>query len=231
MKSNNFFQNHSCRLAVLVDPDKYNPRLIKMLSAKHVGFIFIGGSKLKKNNISTVVKSIKKQTRIPVILFPGDEKQLNSDVDGIMVLSLVSGRNPEYLIGKLVKSAEKIKKLVIPTTSVAYVLCGKYLSTTAKVSGTKPISNKKELRATVIAAELLGLQNIYLEAGSGAASSIDTKEIKAIRKITHLPVIVGGGIKTTEQIKKVKEAGANIIVIGNCLEKNPELIIDFQKIF
>src|ERR1051326_4466047 len=122
MKFDKLIHKKRSALAVLVDPDKFDKGLIKLLKRSNVSFILVGGSKLKKNNLRETVKAIKKITKIPVILFPGDEKQVCKEADGIFILSLLSGENPEYIIGKQVRAAQKIKELKLKTFPVAYIL-------------------------------------------------------------------------------------------------------------
>jgi phosphoglycerol geranylgeranyltransferase len=221
-------------LAVLVDPDKFNIELIKLANKSKVHCFLVGGSSLKKNNTSQIVSAIKKISKVPVVLFPGDESQLTKKADGLLLLSLLSGRNPEYLIEKHIKAAPVIKKLKLEYLSTAYLLIdGGKASTTQKITGTKPLdaSNIAYIKNTSIAGEQLGFKSIYLEAGSGAKNNISAKIVKQIKQSVSVPVIVGGGIDTKEKAFALIKAGANMIVVGNALEKNIKLITQISKAF
>jgi phosphoglycerol geranylgeranyltransferase len=221
-------------LAVLIDPDKFNPELIKHANNLKVSCFLVGGSSLKNGDVSTTVKSIKKISRIPVILFPGDETQLTANADGLLLLSLLSGRNPDYLIGKHITAAPIIKKMKLPYLSTAYILIGRGTpSTTEKVTGTHPLdpSEPEQIINTVIAAEQLGFKAVYLEGGSGASSIIPAALIRKIKKETALPLIIGGGINTKNKCSEVIRAGADMVVIGNALEQDINLLKNFSQCF
>lgn len=220
------------QLIILIDPDKYNPELVKMANHCTVAYIFVGGSSLKNNTFEKTVKSIKSLSKIPVIIFPGDETQVSKFADAILILSLLSGRNPEYLIGKHVRAAAKIKSSKLLSIPTGYILVnGSKKSTTEKVTRTKPLATTKEIIETCIAAELLGKQLIYLEAGSGANRPLNGSIIKAVKTNSSLPLIVGGGIDSTEKVKKILLSKPDYMVIGNALEKNPDLLIDINRLF
>jgi phosphoglycerol geranylgeranyltransferase len=226
--------NKKAQLVVLVDPDKFNPKLIDLAAKSKVAFFLVGGSSLKKNNLSSVVSQIKMRSKKPVIIFPGNEKQICKNADGLLLLSLISGRNPEFLIGKHVKAVSAIKKNKLETLSVGYILIdGNKISTTQKVTGTKALSSSKTklILDTSIAGELLGLKAIYLEAGSGAKTQVNTKLIAAVKHNIHVPLFVGGGIDSELKAKAAIKAGANFVVIGNALEKNLYLLSDIEKAF
>ncbi|MBK9285413.1 MAG: phosphoglycerol geranylgeranyltransferase [Sphingobacteriaceae bacterium] len=222
------------QLAVLIDPDKFNPQLIKMAELNSASCFLVGGSKLKSDNFKSTIQKIKKITKLPVIIFPGDEKQLCKEADGIFILSLISGRNPEYLINKHIKAAPYILKYKLPSIPVAYVMIdGGNKSTTSKVTKTNPLKNNQInlIKNTCIAGELLGFKAIYLEAGSGAKNTIKAQTIKKIKKNINIPLIVGGGISSFNSAKQIIKAGANLVVVGNALEKNSNLIIEIGKAF
>lgn len=220
------------QLIILIDPDKYNPNLIKMANNCRVAYIFVGGSSLKSNTFEKTIKSIKSITKIPVIIFPGDETQVSKYADGILILSLLSGRNAEYLIGKHVKAAAKIKSSNITTIPTGYILVdGANTSTTQKITKTKPLADKKEIIETAIAGELLGKHLIYLEAGSGAKKTLKNSIIKDVKKHISIPLIVGGGIDSVIKTKNILLSNPDYIVIGNALEKNPDLLIELNKLF
>lgn len=222
------------QLAVLIDPDKFDRELIKLADSHAVHYFFVGGSKLAKNNLGKVVSEIKKLSKIPVVIFPGDETQLSEKTDAMLFLSLLSGRNPEYLIGKQILAAPIIKKKKIQSISTAYLLIGhNNLSTTRKVTRTKPIDEKdvSAIVNTCMAAELLGFKAIYLEAGSGAKEAIRASIIKKVKQSVALPLIIGGGIDSAAKTRAAIKSGANIVVIGNALEKNKFLIKDLSSLF
>ena len=224
-------RNKHTKLIILIDPDKYNRELVKNINHCKVACIFVGGSILKKNNLNQVISDIKKLTNLPVIIFPGDEKQISYKADAMLILSLLSGKNPDYLITKLKKAALEIKKTKIKTISTAYVLVdGGKLSTTEKVTGTLGLKTKNEVVSVCVAADLLGKELIYLEAGSGAKRTIKSELIDEVRKFTSLPLIVGGGINTIEKAKKIIDANPDYMVIGNALEQNPLFIFELNKL-
>lgn len=214
-------------LAVLVDPDKYNKKLIELADQNNVGCFLVGGSKLKINNVKQIVDQIKKISKAPVILFPGDETQLVKNADGLLLLSLLSGRNPEYLIEKHVKAAPIIKRLKLQHIPTAYLLInGGKASTTQKITKTIPLNpkNSERIKNTSIAGEQLGFKAIYLEAGSGAKNNVPATLVKKIKQTVSIPLIIGGGIDSKAKAQQVIKAGANMVVVGNALEKNIYLI-------
>ena len=224
-------QTHT-QLIILIDPDKYNSELIKIADKSKVSYIFVGGSVLKKNTFEKTIKSIKSITKIPVIIFPGDENQISKHADGILMLSLLSGRNAEYLIGKHVKAASKIKASKLTVIPTGYILTdGANKSTTQKITKTKPLTSKKEIIETAIAGDLLGKKLIYLEAGSGAKKPLTSSIIKEVKKNISIPLIVGGGIDSVEKVKTILLSNPDYLVVGNALEKRPELLIDINKLF
>jgi phosphoglycerol geranylgeranyltransferase len=220
------------QLIILIDPDKFNPELIKIANVCKVKYIFVGGSLLQKNNFEKTIKSIKSLTQIPVIIFPGDETQISKLADGILILSLLSGRNAEYLVGKHVKAASKIKASKLTPIPTGYILVdGDKTSTTQKITKTKPLQSKKEIIETAIAGELLGKQLIYLEAGSGAKKTLHTSVIKEVKKHISIPLIIGGGINSITKAKNILVSKPDYMVIGNALETNPDLLIEINKLF
>ncbi len=226
------YQNKQAILAVLIDPDKFNLEVIELANKCNVSFFFVGGSKLTNGNIEKTISTIKKYSKIPIIIFPGDEKQLSAKADAVLFLSLLSGRNPDYLIGKQVLAAPFIKQKKLECISTAYILVeGNKKSTTEKVSKTKPLSDIKTIVHTAIAAELLGFKTVYLEAGSGAKTSINNAIIKKVKQNINIPLLVGGGIDNTKKATQALKAGADILVVGNALEKNSHLLKDLSLLF
>lgn len=221
-------------IAILIDPDKVEDpanlnQLINLASENCVDYFLVGGSLVTTTNLSDVVKQIKQNVTIPVILFPGNSMQIDSSADGLLFLSLISGRNPELLIGQHVIAAPVIRNTKLEVIPTGYMLINSGRTTSvAYISNTMPIPDDKYSLAacTAMAGEMLGLQAIYLDAGSGAEKEISARMIAAVRKAVNVPLIVGGGINTTQKALKALEAGADMIVIGNALEKDPELLIE-----
>ncbi|MDD2564841.1 MAG: geranylgeranylglyceryl/heptaprenylglyceryl phosphate synthase [Salinivirgaceae bacterium] len=216
-------------LVVLIDPDKITNDIITALSDSKLNSklnaIFIGGS-LVMSDTGEIAKQIKDATGLPLILFPGNLSQINKHVDALLFLSLISGRNPEFLIGQHVTAAPIIKNLNLETIPTGYMLfdCGS-INSVRYMSATMPLpNNKPDLAiATAIAGEMLGLKALYLEAGSGASTPVSLEIIKAIRSNVSIPIIVGGGIKTKEQMEQIYDAGANLIVIGTAFENTNQI--------
>ncbi len=223
------------KLAFLIDPDKVDESEVAALMKSFEGFppdfIFVGGSLITEGRYNQTVKALREATALPLILFPGSPTQLCAEVDAVLFLSLISGRNPELLIGNHVVAAPRIKELGVEPIATGYMLIDGGRPTTASyISNTAPIPNNKPeiAAATAMAGEMLGLKCIYLDAGSGAMQSVPSATIKAVRAAVDLPIIVGGGIRTRMQLESAYEAGADLVVIGTALEQNPELIADFQ---
>jgi len=218
--------NKKKQLALLIDPDKHNENSLKLAvdTANQTGidFILIGGS-LISCSIDKTVEIAKKNSSIPVILFPGSLLQISDKADGILFLSIISGRNPEFLIGNHVIASPLIKKSNLEVIPTGYILIESGRSTSVEyMSNTKPIPpDKFDIAiATALAGEMLGHKLIYLEAGSGAHQHVNTKMISEVKKNINIPLIVGGGIKTNEDTKDIYKAGADIIVVGNSIEND-----------
>jgi phosphoglycerol geranylgeranyltransferase len=224
-------------IAVLVDPDKVDEpgrllHLINLASENCVDYFFVGGSLVTTTNLSEVVRQMKENFSIPVVLFPGNSMQIEPAADAILFLSLISGRNPELLIGQHVIAAPIIKNTRLEVIPTGYILINSGKTTSvAYISNTMPIPDDKYSLAacTAMAGELLGLQAIYLDAGSGAEKEISAKMIGAVRKSVNVPLIVGGGINTSQKAITALEAGADMIVIGNALEKDPDLLTEVSE--
>jgi phosphoglycerol geranylgeranyltransferase len=230
----NFIRKKS--IALLIDPDKSdNDRLsslIKIASESGTDYIMVGGS-LTFSGTDELIRSIKTKCSVPVVLFPGNLLQLSTNADIILLLSLISGRNPELLIGNHVIAAPFLKSIKEKIVSVGYILinCGTKTSV-EYISQTEAIpSDKTEIAvATALAGEMLGLKTIYLEAGSGATYHVPLQMIKAVNEALSIPLIVGGGIKEREIIRDVFNAGADMIVLGNGCEQHPELLLEACQI-
>ena len=222
--------------SVLIDPDKQSEQsLINSINHANkakVDLILIGGSLLKKDCLDQSISIIKKNSKIPLLLFPGNTMQLSNQADGILLLSLISGRNPEMLIGNHVVSAPFLKKSTLEIIPTGYMLIESGKITSASyMSNTVPIPNDKNDIAvsTATAGEMLGLKMIYMDAGSGAKTSVPNEMIQAVASSINIPLIIGGGIKTEKEIKEKFEAGADIIVVGNALEENPTFVYSISK--
>jgi phosphoglycerol geranylgeranyltransferase len=212
--------------ALHVDPDKYDDeslvRIGKAAGQNGIDFILTGGS-LISNPIDHVVRILKENTDVPVILFPGNVMQISGNADGIFLLCLISGRNPEYLIGNHVIAAPILKKSGLEIIPTSYILIENgRLTSVEYISNTKPIpADKVELAvATALAGEMLGHRLLYLEAGSGAIEPVKTNLIAEVKRNITIPLIVGGGIQKPDQLYAIYDAGADVIVIGTALEKD-----------
>lgn len=213
-------------LAVLIDPDKFNENtasefLLKL--PKTTSFLLVGGSTVEKEKTDLTVKALKENTSLPVILFPGDYEQISELADGILFLSLISGRNPEYLIGQHIKAVPKLRKMEIEIIATGYILIdGGRKSAVEKISGTNPIFQQQVERIveTALAGEYSGNKMIYLEAGSGADFPVNEKVISAVKNAVSVPLLVGGGIRTEKQLRAAWKAGADLVVIGTAFEED-----------
>ena len=213
-------------LVILIDPDKINLKKIDKLADKihqsGANYVFVGGSLLSDNSFEKTVEQLKKSLKIPVIIFPGNNLQISKYADAILFLSLISGRNPEYLIGQQVAVAPLLAKTKLEVISTGYILIesGK-ITSVEYISNTKPIPQDKPdiAVATALAGQMLGMKMIYLEAGSGASKPVSEKMIQSVSKHLKIPVIVGGGIRTKKQIQKAFKAGADIVVVGTAFEE------------
>lgn len=233
----NRFYSEDKKLAILIDPSSIGLEdivsIVERADKASVNFIFVGGSLMSNCSFESVIIKLKSLTNIPIIIFPGSSMQVSRHADAILFLSLISGRNPDLLIGNQVITAPIIKAFNIPTISVGYILIdGGIVSSVQYMSGTMPIpSNKTEIAVcTAMAGEMLGLKSIYLEAGSGAISPISAEMIVDVKKNISVPLIVGGGIRDAEQARKTFIAGADIIVVGNILEKNVQVIDEISEV-
>ena len=211
-------------LSVLIDPDKFEERSAEIFLLnlpENLTHIFVGGSTVELNKTETTVEAIKEKTNLPVILFPGDHSQITKSADGILFLSLISGRNPEFLIEQQVKSVSQLRNSKLEIIPTGYILIeGGNKSAVQRVSNTKPIpqTEVETIVNTALAGQFSGKKLIYLEAGSGAEVSISEEIISAVRAAINIPLIVGGGIRTTQQLRRTYEAGADIVVIGTAFE-------------
>jgi len=223
------------KLAILLDPEKANVDALPISDTCRPDYIFVGGS--TGDDTTEFVKSLKAKisrlkSPVPVILFPGNSSQFTPEADGILFLTLLSGRNPEYLVNQQIKSARAIRDSHIDFVPTAYILIdGGVETSTMRVTGTRPLDPEdvRTIVDTCIAAELMGKKAIYLEAGSGALRPVSPEIIRAVRNVTSVTLIVGGGIRTPEAMNAAYDAGADIVVIGNHFEEHPEQLAEFTR--
>ncbi len=229
--------NGKKKLAILIDPEKTHTieklkGLIEKINILSPAFIFVGGSTVSEEHLDACIRLIKNNSSVPIIIFPGSQTQVHELADGILFLSLISGRNPDYLIGHQVKSAHIIKKMNLEVIPTGYILIdGEKNSSVAYVSQTTPIPNDQNNIAvqTAIAGEMLGLKTIFMDAGSGAYKSIPTEMIAEVKQNISIPLIIGGGIKSIEEVENAYSAGADIVVIGNKIEKDIDFLLDLKS--
>jgi phosphoglycerol geranylgeranyltransferase len=220
------------QVAVLVDPDKYDEEGIKDIAQRATAAgtdFFLAGGSLTHTSVTELINRLKNLTSIPVILFPGSLLQLTTEADLIFLLSIISGRNPEMLIGNHVIAAPYLKSVREKVFPVGYILvsCGpvtsvEYMSQTSAI----PYEKTDIIVATAIAGEMLGMKAIYLEGGSGAEKPVSSKTITAVKNEITVPLITGGGLRTTIDIENAFQAGADLVVIGNRCEGNHSFIGD-----
>jgi phosphoglycerol geranylgeranyltransferase len=223
-------------LAVLIDPDKF---LVKNVASFFVKVntsiathIFVGGSTVNDDATDVLVSEIKKHTKLPVVLFPGDVSQITDKADALLFLSLISGRNSEYLIGKHVASVSKLKNLNLEVISTGYILIENGKETAIqRVTGTHPMSRNdiQNIVDTAKAGELLGMKLIYLEAGSGALEPVSKEIIFSVKQELQIPLIVGGGIRSKQQLLNAYNFGADIVVIGTAFEDDQAFFNELKK--
>ncbi|WP_298417059.1 geranylgeranylglyceryl/heptaprenylglyceryl phosphate synthase [uncultured Kordia sp.] len=223
-------------VAVLIDPDKIEishiPEFFIKVHKSIITHVFVGGSTDEGKKIETVTKTIKQHTHLPVLIFPGSHEQITAAADGILFLSLLSGRNPEYLIEQQILSVSKLidsKLEIIPT---GYILIDGGVETAVqRVSKTKPISQEEKtvILHTTLAGEFSGKKLIYLEAGSGAKKMVKPEIIKQVAKKLQIPLIVGGGIRSKTQLNEAFQAGADLVVIGTAFEENEAFLLELKK--
>lgn len=223
-------------LAVLIDPDKAQNELLdkqlKSIERAGVGLIFFGGSLLTRFELDERISYIKQRSAAKVVLFPGSAQQISPAADAILFLSLISGRNPDLLIGQHVLAAPHLRQTNLEILPTGYMLIDGGKPTTASyISGTLPLpADKPDIAmCTAMAGEMLGLRQIYMDAGSGAQSAISTEMIRAVRANVSVPLIVGGGMRTPQAVVASAQAGADVLVVGNATEHNPSVIDEMMQ--
>lgn len=224
------------QLAVLIDPDGLDVDhvefLVSLAHTAHIDYFFVGGSLIKEDVMEETIRFLKKESDIPCIIFPGSHLQVNKSADAILFLSLISGRNPDLLIGQQVIAAPYIKQTELEVLSTGYILIDGGAPTTASyISNTLPIPrNKPSIAAsTAMAGEMLGHNLIYLDAGSGAEYPVSPEIVKAVREAVDIPIVVGGGIISVNDCENILKAGADIVVIGNAIEDDPQKLVQFAE--
>lgn len=219
------------KIAVLVDPDKSNFQSIQQMCDSpyfnDIDFVFVGGSILTKGEMDVCITQLKSVTSKPIIIFPGSNHHISPLADGILLLSLISGRNPDLLIGKHVESAFELQSSGIEILSTSYLLIdGGAPTSVSYMSNTNPIPKDKPgiAAATALAGKLIGHSLVYMDAGSGAQNAISNQIIRSVRNSVSHPMIVGGGIRDGNTLLRIFSSGADVAVVGNHLEQNPHFL-------
>ncbi|GAA4408158.1 geranylgeranylglyceryl/heptaprenylglyceryl phosphate synthase [Nibrella viscosa] len=223
--------------AVLLDPDKVEQdsfiELLTRTRQYNVDFFLVGGSLITNYAHRRLIDTIRQHTQTPTILFPGNCLHIEPGADGILLLSLISGRNPEFLIGQHVIAAPLLKSSGLEILPTGYMLVDSGAQTTVSyISNTTPLPHDKPSVAacTAMAGEMLGLKLIYLDAGSGARRPVSPQMIAAVRQAVDIPIIVGGGINTAEKAHAALQAGADLIVVGNAIEQDPDFLPELATV-
>lgn len=230
------FAKRRGQIAILIDPEKAKSQtelkeLIEKAEFAKVDYLFVGGSTVTREDFISAVSYLKAHSIIPVIIFPGASHQISKEADALLYLSLISGRNPDYLIGHHVQSANEVYSMNIEVIPTAYILIdGGTKSSVAYVSQTTPIPNDQLsiISNTAKAGILQGKQLLYLDAGSGAQQTVLPETVREL-SLLNKPIVIGGGIKTKEKIKELSDAGANVIVIGNKIEEDMDFLLDIHS--
>ena len=224
------------QFAVLIDPDKVNSRITQQIAElaadAGVDYFFIGGSLVVNNSMDDCIEVLQKYSNIPTVLFPGHPVQLSYQADAILFLSLISGRNPDLLIGQHVIAAPLLKKSDLEVIPTGYMLIdGGAPTSVSYMSNTTPIpGNKPDIAVcTALAGEMLGQRLIYMDAGSGASRAISEEMIKAVSEAISIPLVIGGGIRCGQSAYEAVAAGADIVVVGNAIEKEPVLLKEISE--
>ena len=222
-------------LAILVDPDKFRtqnkPDFFKKIILANPDFVFVGGSTVSSVDFDYCIETIRNNLKLPIVIFPGASHHINSKADAILFLSLISGRNPDYLIGHHIAAAEELEEMNLEVIPTSYILVDGGKKTTVEfISQTTPLPRDQHTlaRRIALAGKLQGKKITYLDAESGAQKAISSEMIKTVKSIGS-PLIVGGGIKTIEQIQKSHNAGANVVVIGNAIENDVDFLLDLAN--
>jgi phosphoglycerol geranylgeranyltransferase len=238
--SENIYQKISDRkgqIALLIDPEKtLDPgaltELVKKAEFAGIHYFFVGGSTVLRSDLERVVSALKRLSNIPVVLFPGAAHQLSPEADALLFLNLISGRNPDFLIGHHVQCAEEVDAMNLEVIPTSYLLIdGGKMSSVAYISQTTPIPRDQAniILKTALAGQLMGQRLTYLDAGSGALEPVPEEVIRFLKSRITTPIIVGGGIQRIETMEQLTAAGANILVIGNKIEENIDFLLDIKS--
>jgi len=218
-------------LAVLVDPQSVSVERVEELLDRclrlGVDYFFVGGSLVAPDRMRACVRTLKGQEEIPVVVFPGSVLQVDDEADALLLLSVISGRNPDLLIGRHVEAAPMLERAELEIIPTGYLLIGGGgTSSVMYLSNTVPIPRERAdlVAYTALAGQMLGLKVLYLEAGSGSSAPVPEEVVRRVRRKTALPLIVGGGIRSASQALRVARAGADIVVVGNALEREPDAV-------
>ncbi len=224
-------------LAVLLDPDNLDETslltLLRLAQAHPVDYFFVGGSLVLSSHQAALISLIKAHSAVPVLLFPSHSLHLDGPADGVLLLSLISGRNPDFLIGQHVVAAPRLRASGLQLLSTGYMLVDSGRATTASyMSGTVPLPHDKPgiAACTALAGEQLGLQLMYLDGGSGAQNPVSAAMIAAVRETVDTPLIVGGGLNTQAKVRAALAAGADVVVVGNHIEAEPEFLAEVVSV-
>lgn len=229
-------QNSSKAIAVLVDPEKFvkgdNIRFLQKLKIAQPEFLFVGGSTVTRKDFDACIDILKSNCSIPLVIFPGASHQIHEKADALLFLSLISGRNPDYLIGHHIQAADELENMDIEIIPTSYLLIDGGKKTSVEyVSQTTPIPNDQVdiARKIALAGKLQGKKITYLDCGSGAIQTVSTKMVQKVKSI-GLPLIIGGGIKSIEKIQELHTAGANVVVVGNKIEEDIDFLLDIANL-
>jgi putative glycerol-1-phosphate prenyltransferase len=230
-------RNGEKALAILVDPDElhrtdYRAQLLRGFQNGSTDVVLVGGSLITGNETQENIKWLSENCELPLVLFPGSPDQLSPHVDAVLFLSLISGRNPELLIGQHVAAAPRIAEMNLEAISTGYMLIDGGKPTTASyISNTQPIPRDKPniASATALAGQMLGMKCLYLDTGSGALFPVPLELIRKVRETVDIPIICGGGIRSVEEVEAAYRSGADLVVVGTLFEEQPELIAEFRS--
>jgi phosphoglycerol geranylgeranyltransferase len=227
--------NNSYAIAILVDPEKFRnqntPVFFEKINLANPDYIFIGGSTVNKADFDFCIQKLKKNLLFPIVIFPGASNQISHHADAILFLSLISGRNPDFLIGHHIAAAEELNQMDLEVIPTSYILVDGGKKTSVEfISQTTPLpSNQYALaRRIALAGKLQGKKITYLDAGSGAEYPVSSSMIQQVKSI-GLPLIVGGGIRNIRELERCHKAGANIVVIGNAIENDVDFLLDIAS--